>query len=71
MKYGKPQHLKFQVIISHRQRHSSSHKVLFNRLRPCGKYMSHMLLKINNYVFCIYVFRMTLSVNSDYFLKQH
>jgi hypothetical protein len=25
---------------------------------------------INKYSFCIYVFRMILTVNSDYFLKQ-
>jgi surface polysaccharide O-acyltransferase-like enzyme len=44
---------------------------LFNHLKPSGKHMSHLLLTISNSVFCIYVFHMTVSVNTDYFLKRH
>jgi hypothetical protein len=36
-----------------------------NPLKPNGNYMSHLL----NSSFCIYGFRMILTVNSDYFLK--
>jgi hypothetical protein len=41
-------------------------------LKPCGKniYIPSTLTIIKA-VFCIYLFRMILSLNSDYFLKQH
>jgi hypothetical protein len=39
-------------------------------LRPSGNYMYHLLFIISDATFCIYVFRMILGINSDYFLEQ-
>jgi hypothetical protein len=44
---------------------------VFNPSKPNGNYMYHPAISISNDVFCIYGSRMILSVNSDYFLKQH
>jgi hypothetical protein len=46
-----------------------SSTIVIKPLKPSVKYMSH-LLQQSVTSFCIYVFRMILTVNSDYFLKQ-
>jgi hypothetical protein len=44
--------------------------MLFNLLNPSGKYMSHLLQSVSlRFVFM--GFFMFLSVDSDYFVKQH
>jgi hypothetical protein len=43
---------------------------VINPLRPCDKYIPS-ILTISNAAFCIYVFCMILSVNRNYFLKEH
>jgi hypothetical protein len=43
--------------------------IVIKPLRPSGIYMSH-LLQQSVTSFCIYVFHMILTVNSDHFLKQ-
>jgi hypothetical protein len=43
-----------------------------NPLKPSNNYMYHLRQQsITKSSFCIYVFRMILTVNRDYFLKQH
>jgi hypothetical protein len=37
------------------------------RLKPSGKYLSHLLDTLQ---VCIFIFRMILSLDSNYFLKQ-
>jgi hypothetical protein len=44
---------------------------LFNILKPGGNYMSHLLQQSVTLYFCTYGFGMMLTINSDYFLKQH
>jgi hypothetical protein len=42
----------------------------FNPLKPSGNYLYHTYINNKNAAFCIYEFRTTVTVNSDYFLKQ-
>jgi hypothetical protein len=42
---------------------------IFNPLKPNDKYVP-VALTISNASFCIYMFRVILTANSDYFLKQ-
>jgi hypothetical protein len=55
------------------RRHGGKHSNFFlsrHNAEVSGQLRIALLLTINNFVFCVYVFRTTLTVNSDYFLKQ-
>jgi hypothetical protein len=43
----------------------------FNILKPSGSYSDPPATTVIHCLFCIYRFRMILTVNSDHFLKQH
>jgi hypothetical protein len=44
--------------------------LLCNSLNAGGNYLYHLIQQLINFLICFYVFRVILSVNSDYFLKQ-
>jgi hypothetical protein len=59
----------------HQLDHCCPFKFYYPILNPSNPGVNYGLcttaLTINNSSFCIYVFRMILSINNDYFLKQH
>jgi hypothetical protein len=44
---------------------------LIDPLKPSGNYTHHLIQQSVNLEFCIYLFYVILSVNSDYFFKQN
>jgi hypothetical protein len=44
---------------------------VINRLKPSGYYMYHLIFPISICAFCIHGPCMILTVNGDYFIKQH